>query len=221
MAKRARPNSRGSRSGVPADEKPLPQATVAWRASGDGRGSPAGNRPAGPPLAATALLEAGMVALQRHDYSEAAARFVRLLAEFQDEGALLDRARVYLGLCERELAARPAPPATLEERLTAATAALNNDEAAEAERLVRLVLSEEPEHDLALYLLAAIEARRGAVDAALQYLSQAVAVSPEAGAQARHDPDFQVLRGTELFAEITGRPTPTARPSRRRHAAER
>ena len=33
---------------------------------------------------------------------------------------------VYLALCERELARRPVEPRTTEERLTAATAALNN-----------------------------------------------------------------------------------------------
>ena len=167
------------------------------------------------------LLEQGMVALQRHDYARAAATFRQLLQDFRGEGALADRARVYLGLCERELASRPAAPRNAEERLTAATAALNNDDDREAERLVRFVLAEDPEHDLALYLLATVEARRGAVDAALQYLSQAVAVSPEAGAQARHDPDFRVLQGTELFEELTGRHRPAPKARRRPSAAER
>ncbi len=138
-----------------------------------------------------------MLALQRHEYDEALAVFTGLLERFPGERALADRARVYVALCQRELAARAAVPRTNEERVTAATAALNNGEDGQAERLVRMVLAENPEHDVALYLLASVEVRRGKTDAALRYLSQAVAVSPEAGAQARHDPDFETLRGTE------------------------
>ncbi len=173
----------------------------------------------GPPEPATELLEQGMLALQRHDFAGAQNVFTRLLAEFPGERAVAERAHVYLDLCGRELAARAGKPRTIEERLTAATAALNNASDAEAERLAREVLAEQPEHDLALYLLATVEARRGMADAALQYLSQAVAVSPEAGAQARHDPDFEPLRGTALFEELTEQPQHEPAP-RKRGAAE-
>jgi len=162
-----------------------------------------------------------MVALQRHDYAGAAAVFQELLAGFPRERALLDRARVYLGICARELLSRPPTPQTVEERLTAATAALNNDDDAGAERLARLVLADHPEHDLALYLLAAVQARRGLTEAALQYLAQAIAVSPEAGAQARHDADFEMLRGTPVFTELTEPPHPQPKPRRRRSRSER
>lgn len=179
--------------------------------------------PLGPPAEATHLLEQGMVALQRHNYARAGGIFQQLLREFPLEGAVADRARVYLGLCERELATRPEMPQSMEERLTAATAALNDGKDDRAEQLVRFVLAENPEHDLALYLLAAVEARRGMAAAALQYLSQAVAVSPEAGAQARHDPDFALLRGTEQFEELIEPPPAPAdsKPRRRRTRAER
>ena len=43
-----------------------------------------------------------------------------------NERALLDRVRVYLDLCERELRSRAPEPRSIEERLTAATAALND-----------------------------------------------------------------------------------------------
>lgn len=178
--------------------------------------------PPGPPAEATRQLEEGMLALQRHEYQHAAQVFSQLLESFPRERGLADRARVYLELCAREQAKQAVALASAEERLTAATAALNNEQDAEAERLSRSVLAENPEHDLALYLLAAVEARRGMVDAALQYLSQAVAISPEASVQARHDPDFTVLRGTERFEELTEPPPPAeARPRRRRGRAER
>ena len=153
-------------------------------------------------------------------HATAATTFRTLLEQFPRENAILDRARVYLGLCERELVARPAAPRTAEERLTAATAALNNRDEALAERLAREVLADDPENDLALYLLAAVETRRGMTSQALQYLSQAVAISPEAGLQARHDPDFALLRGTDLFEELTSPPAQDGRHLRRRPRAE-
>jgi tetratricopeptide (TPR) repeat protein len=147
-----------------------------------------------------------MQALQRHAYRDGAERFRTLLERYPLERALLDRSRVYLELCERELRRQPAAPNTIEEQLTAATAALNNGDDDGAERLARVVLADDPRQDLALYLLAVIEARRGSADSALSYLERAVEISPEAGAQARFDGDFESLRETETFRRLTDPP---------------
>jgi tetratricopeptide (TPR) repeat protein len=163
-----------------------------------------------------ALFEQAMEALQRKRYSVAADRLRDLLKQFPTERALLDRTRVYLDLAERELNRQPANPRTLEERVTAATAALNNDQDAEAERLVRSVLAEEPRHDLALYLMAAIEARRGEAEAALACLNRAIAISPEVRAQARHDADFEQLRNVEAFQALIDPPSSPSSPRKPR-----
>jgi tetratricopeptide (TPR) repeat protein len=161
--------------------------------------------------------------MQRHAYVEAAGIFRHLLQQYPKERALLDRVRVYLEHCERELGKAADTPASLEERMTAATAALNNDDDREAERLARSVLTEDARNDLALYLLAALEARRGMTDEAMTFLSQAIALSPDAGALARHDDDFSVLHETEAFRELTEPPpaTPPAGRRSRRSRAER
>ena len=57
--------------------------------------------------------------------------------------------------------------------------------------------------DLAIYLLAAVEARREAIDAALELLTRAIRLSPEAGQQARYDPDFDSLHDSEQFWRLT------------------
>jgi tetratricopeptide (TPR) repeat protein len=151
-----------------------------------------------------------MQALQQHSYQQAAAGFRALLERYPTERGLLDRSRVYLELCERELRKQPVVPATIEEQLTAATAALNNGDEAGAERLARAVLTQDARDDLALYLLAVIEARRGATDAALSYLEKAVEISPEAGAQARFDGDFESIRDTDTFRRLTDPPANSA-----------
>lgn len=177
--------------------------------------------PLGVPLAgspdpgAVTAFERAMTLLQRHDYRKALTEFQTLQARFRPEGALQDRARVYAALCQRELArAGGDAPKTIEERLTAATAALNNGEDQRAEQLVSQVLDESPRHELGHYLLAVVHARRGATAAALDALRRAIAVSPEVKAQARHDADFDRLRGNDLFERMMA-DTPARSDTRR------
>ena len=90
--------------------------------------------------------------------------------------------------------------------------ALNQDDDDQAEALASSALEESPEQDLALYLLAAVNARRGDHEAALTYLSRAFDVRPDARAQARHDPDFDDLRDSDAFHALLEVPMPP--PSR-------
>jgi tetratricopeptide (TPR) repeat protein len=168
-----------------------------------------------PASEAVSLFQRGMEAMQRHAYVEASRAFQAVLMAFPGERALAERATVYLALCDRELHKRPAAPQTLEERLTAATAALNNDDDAGAEELARSVLGDDPRHDLALYLLAAIHARRGAHDEALSLLGKVLAITPEASAQARADADFGNLHDLDAFRVLTEPPAVAPADTRR------
>jgi len=204
MAKRAESRSTGGDPGskqVEASRSALP-----------------GGKPAvpAPPTEALALFQRAMEALQRHAYREASTAFEAIIMGYPQERGLLDRARVYLELCARESARRPPAPKTIEERLTAATAALNNDDNAGAEELARSVLGDDPKHDLALYLLAAVFARRGATADALDFLGRAIAQSPEASAQARTDDDFTSLHEEDAFWTLTEPPIVPAAMRRRR-----
>lgn len=169
--------------------------------------------PAGVPTAGTLtaeavdLFERGMTSLQRREYRAALSQFEQLQTQFPGEGPLLDRARVYAARCRRALA----PPADaaaspVEERLTAATAALNNGDDRTAEQLVASVLDDAKDQDHAKYLLAVIYARRGAAAAAVDSLRLAIEASPEIRVQARHDEDFGPLRGDEAFESLVADP---------------
>jgi hypothetical protein len=148
-----------------------------------------------------------MTAFQRRDYRAALTQFDQLRDRYPAEGALLDRACVYAARCRRELA----PPADaiaqpIDQRLTAATAALNNGDDGSAARLVTSVLDDAPEHDHAHYLLAVVHARRGAVPEAVAALRHAIGTSPEVRLQARCDSDFEPLRGDEGFEGLVAEP---------------
>jgi thioredoxin-like negative regulator of GroEL len=165
---------------------------------------------------ALGLFQEALEAVHRHAFRQAADRFRQLLERFPDERAVLDRARVYLDLCERELAQNPSDPRTVEERLTGATAALNNGNEGLAAELAGSVLADVPEHDLALYLMAAVSSRRGEAQEALGYLTRAVSSSPEVRAQARHDADFEALHQLEAFQALIDAPMGSSLPLRPR-----
>lgn len=205
MAKRERPSWRSTaRKSNGSNRTP---ATAGAPSAGTGGATPPHQD--SPAAGAISVFELGIVALQRHDFTEAAPYFQQVLDRFPSEGGLCDRSQVYLDLCRRESTRRPAAPRTIEERLTAATAALNDEHDDEAEGLARSVLSESPRHELALYLLAAVEARRGSMTSALQLLMQAADISPEIRAQARHDADFEELHDLEAFRHLIETPLPT------------
>lgn len=216
MAKRPRPKT--GRSDRKTRRSAPPQRPASVRTASVPAASPAPplrRPPEAPDAQALGVFQHALEALHRRQYAEAADQFRTLLERFPGERALLDRSRVYLDLAERELNRQDVAPRTIEERVTAATAALNNDQDADAERLVRSVLADDPRHDLALYLMAALEARRGDHDAAISFLGRAINVSPEVRAQARLDSDFDALRRLENFQALIDVPPQPARRGKR------
>ena len=167
---------------------------------------------------AVELFQKGMEALQKHAYKSAGESFKALLDRFPAERVLTERTRLYLELCEREIRRRPADPRTVEERLTAATAALNFGNDGLAERLAQSVLAEDALQDLALYLMAVIEARRGEPEAAVSFLTRAVKISPEVRAQARYDNDFETLRGLDTYRALIDPPSSLSAAKRARRS---
>ncbi len=166
-----------------------------------------------PSAEAIKAFEQAMSALQRHDYKTASTTFETILSQFPNEGFLADRARVYLELATRELRRRPAGGGNIEERLTAATLALNNHNDVEAARLAADVLNEDASQDLAEYLLAVVASRGGDVETALAHLRSAISLNPECRLQARQDEEFDPLMDSDDFHALIEPPTAAATPA--------
>ena len=116
------------------------------------------------------------------------------------------------------------------ERLLAADAALERDDAALAQKLYGQVADADPRNAIALVGLARVAARRGEPDAARAFAERALAIDPEEAAARRLliDLDTPVVAGREPaqaeaapvpapaeVAPVTADPAPTARPKRR------
>ena len=109
---------------------------------------------------------------------------------------------MYLDAARRELSRQPAGRTTIEERLTAATLALNNHNDSEAARLAADVLNEDGNQDLAEYLLAVVAARGNDVTTAIAHMRNAIALNPECRLQARQDDEFDALTANEEFRTL-------------------
>lgn len=165
---------------------------------------------------AVALYERGLQALQRHDFAAAADALRTVIERYPDERELLERARLYLKVCERELMPQQTDPRTAEERVYAATVALNaGDESAAVHHLQR-ALAEDPEHDHAHYMMAVAMTRRQDTPAALEHLRRAITFNAENRGLAKQDPDLEPLRETDAFRTVLETPSirqTAARPS--------
>jgi hypothetical protein len=160
---------------------------------------------------AIAIYETGVRALQKHDFSTAAEQFRAVIQRYPDERELLERARLYLRVCERETANRPATPRTPDERVYAATVALNAGDPDAAVEHLRQALGEAPDHDHGHYIMAVALCDKGDSQGALEHLRQAIELNPDNRSNAKQDPDLAPVRVLDGFRRILEAPDSMAR----------
>jgi tetratricopeptide (TPR) repeat protein len=215
VAKQRRP---ASKSGKPQPVQPESLQARATAAPAP-PAQPAAPRRTSQYFAAVALYERGLEALQRHEYRPAAELFESVLRQYPDEKELHERVRLYLNICQRQAATQPSAPQTIEERLFAATLAINVGQYDRAIAELRLVRDEDPDNDHALYMLAVAHAQRGEPAEAIAHLERAITLNPENRALARSDADLEPLRADEAFRAALDAPVaarPVAAPADRR-----
>jgi tetratricopeptide (TPR) repeat protein len=143
---------------------------------------------------AIAIYESGVRGLQRHDYAGAAESFRQVLQRYPEERELIERARLYLRVCERETAQRPAGPQTTAERVYAATMSLSAGDSDAALGHVQRALDQEPANHRAHYMMAVIHSTRSETDKAVEHLRRAIELNPDSRSLARQDADLERLR---------------------------
>jgi tetratricopeptide (TPR) repeat protein len=148
---------------------------------------------------AVAVYERGLQALQRHSFAEAQALLESVLVDYPEEKELHERVRLYLNICARQEATQSDEPRSIDERLYAATLAINGGDYDSAIKQLHLVRDEDPDNDLAIYMLGVAHAQRGDHIAAVAHLERAMALNPENRSHARQDPDLEPIRNDEAF----------------------
>jgi len=218
MAKQRRPQPRPSKVSPVPQPGPTPSVEAAELGPRVPPAPPTSPQRRSTYFEAVVIYERGLQALQRHAYDEATSLFESVLRQYPDEKELLERVRLYLNICARQATPRQAAPQTVDERLYAATLAINGGQYDQAIGHLRLVRDEDPDNDHALYMLAVAHAQRDEHAEAVAHLERAIALNPENRALARTDPDLEPLRDDDAFrAALEAPPAPApARPPLKR-----
>jgi tetratricopeptide (TPR) repeat protein len=151
---------------------------------------------------ALAIYETGVRALQRHDFQVGADSFRNVIQRYPDERELVERARLYYQVCERETARRPATPENSSDQVFAATVALNDGDSDRALAHLNRALQATPDSDHAHYIMAVALTDRGDSTSALRHLRQAITLNPDNRSTALQDPDLRALRELAAFREL-------------------
>ena len=143
----------------------------------------------------------GVAALQKKRLDEAERHFVDLIQKYPEERELVDRARVYLTVCERQ---RRDPRPELSEPEDFYYAAVleknrgNVDEAIEhLQRAARKNGGGRVD-----FLLACCHAQKGDLETALAHLQKAIEEDQRHRVLARHDRDFDPVREMPEFQKL-------------------
>jgi Tfp pilus assembly protein PilF len=148
------------------------------------------------------MYERGLQALQRRDFAASAEALRNVIQRYPDERELLERARLYLKVCERELEPKEPAPKTADEWVYAATVALNAGDESTAVRHLQRALTEDVRHDHAHYMMAVVATRRGDPVTSFDHLRHAVSLNPENRSLAKQDPELESLREDPTFRAL-------------------
>ena len=144
--------------------------------------------------------QAAMVVLQQGKYDKAMAAFEKLLATAPPE--LLERCKVYISICQRQLDKQGRTFPTPEEHYDYAVSLLNTGYYEEARGEFGSILANYPEADYAFYGLALLDAMTGRTQDCLSNLAKAIELNPRNRLQARVDNDFQSMADDPRFTEL-------------------
>jgi tetratricopeptide (TPR) repeat protein len=160
--------------------------------------------PGGHPLTGTGPIfqhyQAAVQLLQQGKYDKALAAFEKLLSTAPAE--LLERAKMYISTCQRQLENHNLTFLTPEENYDYAVSQLNTGYYEEAREQFNNILAAHPGADYALYGLAVLDSLTGRAQDCLSNLGRAIELNPRNRLQARADNDFQSMADDPRFTEL-------------------
>lgn len=167
-----------------------------------------------PHIEAMEVYERGVSALQQRKYGEAAKILQTVIDAYPDEKELHERAQIYLAVCRRQAVPLDATPKTFEERVYAATLAINAGAYDDGLAMLLALAGESPDNDHVQFMLAVVHTLRGDPAKAWPALERAIELNPENRFLVRQDADLEALRREPQFRQIVERPQAVRRERR-------
>ena len=150
---------------------------------------------------ALSVYQKGLKSLQSHKYKAALTDFESLINNFAEQLELVERGRLYLRVCERELRP-PQTVETFEHRLLAATMALNAGQPAEAIEHLHKARTQQSDNDKVEYLLSLAAAAQEDHQTAVAHLLRAIELNPDNRFPARSEQGFDLIREDEGIVDV-------------------
>ena len=138
--------------------------------------------------------------VQQGKYDKALAAFEKLLQAAPPE--IVERARMYINTCQRQLERTNLAFQTPEERYDYAISQLNQGYFEEAREQLNEVVTDDPRADYAFYGLAVLDSITGHPQDCLDNLGRAIELNSKNRLQARSDNDFQSMVDDPRFTEL-------------------
>ena len=138
--------------------------------------------------------------VQQGKYEKAIAAFEKLLATAPLQ--IVERCRMYITTCQRQIDRQGLAFLTPEERYDYAVSQLNSGDFEEAGEQLRSILADAPDADYAYYGLAVLDSITGRAQGCLDNLARAIELNPKNRLQARSDNDFQSMVDDPRFTEL-------------------
>jgi tetratricopeptide (TPR) repeat protein len=138
--------------------------------------------------------------LQQGKYEKAMAAFEKMLPTAPPE--LIERCKMYISTCQRQLEKNKLSFLTPEEHYDYAVSMLNTGYYEEAREQFNSILATFPDSDYAFYGLALLDSITGRTQDCLGNLARAIELNPRNRLQARADNDFQSMVDDPRFTEL-------------------
>ena len=143
----------------------------------------------------------GIGALQKKRFDEAERNLLDLIQKYPDEKELVDRARVYLAVCERQKKATRPTLVEPEDLYYAAVLEKNRGNVTEAIEHLKHAAKKNGGGRVD-FLLACCYAQSGDPGTALEHLKKAIEEDQRHRILARHDRDFDPVRDSPEFQDL-------------------
>ncbi len=144
--------------------------------------------------------QAAVQLVQQGKYERALVAFEKLLPTAPFE--IVERSKMYMHTCQRQLEKSGLSFLTPEERYDYAVSQLNSGYFDEATAELKNLLVDHPQADYAYYGLAVLDSITGRAQSCLDNLAKAIDLNPKNRLQARSDNDFQSMVDDPRFTEL-------------------
>lgn len=148
---------------------------------------------------ALALYNQGIKDFRKNDYDKALVSFKELIANYPEEHELVDRARVYISICERGSKKESISPRNIEDYLFYAQMRINQGDYQGALKLLEKALELKREEARVHYLMATAYVQAGQVEEGLEALKKALQKDKSLAVMAQNEPDFESIWEDKRF----------------------